>query len=252
MNLKSVKNGMEFCGGFIMNCPDKDLIFAYTQGTLKDSHKIEQIRSHIESCRKCQKLVRTSLMIDKERHETHSERHEKHEPHQAMDEYDSDLGQRFTSRQAKTLKIIGIIVTVVIMLSIFSLFLWQTHYKKSPSNIISINGVDYRVWKAKDSANDRNSSIFSNTNLDDIDSHLIFLSPKISKLLSHPKMNDEFWQNLAKLLKDQDIQLSENPKVLLIERTLFADIKSGLGSIGGDLSLYIFENGVVMIQWARY
>ncbi len=238
-----------------MKCPDRDVLAEYAEGNIADSEQKEQIKKHIESCQKCQNLLRSYTMFQKDGHDEHHKPHEIHvsgENDGIVEEYEAELGEKFSGNQIRNIKIAGIAITLLVMMTIFGIFIWQSRHKEASTNIANIGGMQYRIWKNADfSAKQVVGDIQNLSESQGVDNYMVFLTPKLAKILYQPKMNSEFWRNLAKLLRDQNIPTPSKLGILLIENDLFSDIGATKGSLSGDISVYFCKDKAVLIQWAR-
>jgi hypothetical protein len=240
-----------------MKCPRKNKIIAYADGEIEEPKLSEAIERHIQSCEKCEKWLETYHILQQVGNEFNPEP-EKIPEFQMTSKLEAAIAKQaisprwfsFLVEWANSLRQPVWVVAGACVLLITVVFIRSILYNETSGTTFSIAGVTYRAWGDKESL----ESLQVGETPPALQSPLVsrnigFLTNSLIQVLQNPKPTDEFWKSLEKSLAEQKITMPPSLRTLVIEDSLFSDIKSKTVASNREIWILFYQGQIMFIRW---
>jgi len=247
-----------------MRCPKQNKIIAYADGEIEEVKLSEAIEEHIQSCEKCEKWLETYRVLQEVGDEINPEPEKipafqmtprlkaaiQAIPSPATHWWDfaTDFvnGWKISFRKPVWVMASACVLVIAVVSTLLIL------QNEPPGATFSIAGVTYRAWGEKES--------LENLQVDEtppalqsplVSRHIGFLTAALIEVLQHPKNTDEFWQALKDALAEQQITMPLSSRALVIEDSLFSDIRAKQVASNREIWILFYQNKIMLIRWTE-
>ncbi len=244
-----------------MKCTKESEIIIYADGEMEDSANRERIEEHIYSCAECQEWLKTYNMLRQagDRINPDPEIIPEFKMSSALQSVIEERGAvikmepkwwEAISAWKHPVRTPVLLFSGALVLMIVGMFFWQIFQTRFPDASFQISGVSYLVWgdeKPLEHLQDLETPPALQSQ--QVHWHLGFLTPELIRVLQDPKPTDQFWSELSQALARQKISLTSPPQTLMVEDSLYADIKSNNDSSNRNIWIVLYKDRIVLVRW---
>jgi len=242
-----------------MRCPNKNKIIAYADGEIEEPKLSEAIERHLQSCEKCEKWLETYRVLQEVGDEFNPEP-EKIPEFQMNPTLETAISKQaisphwwdFVTGWTTPLQRPAWVVAGAFVLLIAVVFIFCILKNEQSGTLYNIADATYRAWGDKES--------LTNLLVDgtppalqspQVSRKLGFLTEALIHLLQNPKTTDEFWKALSNALAEQKITMPPSLRTLVIEDSLFADIRAKQAASNRVIWILFYKGQIMFIRWSE-